>query len=295
MDFLQDISKQLTKSVKGGSLKSSLKKIKSSTKSIKGVKDLLHNKLVLNIVALLAFLNVLGYISYGKTDLVFYFIVLALLLRFFTKNMIIILGVPLLLINLMGLNSRREGLENKNITGEVKSNVEEKINSLSDEEKDKLKQEKEMVNIKDNKTKETSSNPVKRTAQGLALNEIKDTKTSKDQEQTNSTQESTDNAAQSTVTEQQGFEAGRKKARGYEIDYATTIEDAYDELNKILGSDGIKRLTDDTQKLMTQQMQLANSMKGMQPVVESITPMVKQLTSMMDQMKMNGGDIPKVK
>ena len=89
------------------------------------------------------------------------------------------------------------------------------------------------------------------------------------------------NAAQSTGTEQQGFEPGRRKNRGYDIDYATTIEDAYDELNNILGSDGIQRLTADTQNLMKQQMQLAEAMKGMGSLVESIQPMVGQLQEMM--------------
>ena len=52
------------------------------------------------------------------------------------------------------------------------------------------------------------------------------------------------------------------------IDYASTVEDAYGDLNKILGGDGIKRLTEDTQKLMGQQMQLAEAMKSMSPLLE---------------------------
>ena len=51
------------------------------------------------------------------------------------------------------------------------------------------------------------------------------------------------------------------------IDYASTVEDAYGDLNKILGGDGIKRLTEDTQKLMGQQMQLADAMKSMTPLL----------------------------
>jgi hypothetical protein len=52
------------------------------------------------------------------------------------------------------------------------------------------------------------------------------------------------------------------------IDYASTVEDAYDDLNKILGGNGIKQLTDDTQKLMQQQLQLADAMKSMSPLME---------------------------
>jgi hypothetical protein len=52
------------------------------------------------------------------------------------------------------------------------------------------------------------------------------------------------------------------------IDYASTVEDAYEDLNKILGGNGIKQLTDDTQKLMQQQLQLADAMKSMSPLME---------------------------
>ena len=51
------------------------------------------------------------------------------------------------------------------------------------------------------------------------------------------------------------------------IDYASTVEDAYDDLNKIIGGDGIKRLTNDTQKLMQQQVALADAMKNMTPLM----------------------------
>jgi len=52
------------------------------------------------------------------------------------------------------------------------------------------------------------------------------------------------------------------------IDYASTVEDAYEDLNKILGGNGIKQLTDDTQKLMKQQLELAEAMKSMSPLME---------------------------
>jgi len=257
------------------------KSIKStlSGKSSKNMSKILHNKMVLNIIAIIALFNVIGYINMGKTDLVLYFIALAVLTFYFTKNMIIVLGVPLLLVNLMGYKNYREGLENNtDTTQSVDSNI------ISDEKKE---------DIKDNKTAKDNTRPVKKTSQGLSMHNL-DEETNRTNMKDHSSGDNIDNLAQSTVTEQQGFEPGRKKARGYEIDYATTIEDAYDELNKILGSDGIKRLTNDTQKLMNQQMQLANAMKGIQPVMESITPMVGQLTDMMNKMNINEDYIKKL-
>jgi hypothetical protein len=80
------------------------------------------------------------------------------------------------------------------------------------------------------------------------------------------------------------FEVGRPKNGSSKIDYAATIESAYDELNKVLGSDGIKRLTTDTQSLMKQQLQLAESMKSMAPLIQGMAPMMKQAQEMLSGM-----------
>jgi hypothetical protein len=72
------------------------------------------------------------------------------------------------------------------------------------------------------------------------------------------------------------------------VDYASTVEDAYDDLNKILGSDGIKRLTNDTQKLMKQQLQLAESMKSMQPLIAGMGPLMEQAKGLLGNIGDNG-------
>ena len=217
------------------------------------VSKILTNKWVLNIIALLSFFNVIGYAIIGNFNLVIYFIVIAVLVRYFSKNMTIVLGVPLIIVNLFSLKENmKEGMET-NTKPQIQSNKEQdqdKINNL----------------VKNNK-------PDAKTGQGLVMQPIEETDNN-----------SNDNAAQSTGSEQQGFESGRRKNRNYDIDYATTIEDAYDQLNNILGSDGIKRLTSDSQNLMKQQMQLAEAMKGMGPVIKSIAPMVENLKGMMGQM-----------
>jgi hypothetical protein len=58
------------------------------------------------------------------------------------------------------------------------------------------------------------------------------------------------------------------------IDYATTLEDAYDNLDKILGSDGINKLTNDTQRLMQQQQKLFDTMSNMMPMINSAKDMM---------------------
>jgi len=61
---------------------------------------------------------------------------------------------------------------------------------------------------------------------------------------------------------------------GSRIDYTSTIEGAYDNLDKILGGEGITKLTGDTQKLMEQQQRLFESMKSMAPMIENAKGML---------------------
>jgi hypothetical protein len=223
------------------------------------VSNFLTNKWVLNIVALLALFNVIGYMVIGNLNAVLYFVVFAILFRYFSKNMTIVLGVPLIITNLLALKGNMiEGMENNESSQSTDQSATQNNNNDNEDKK----------NVNSNKNNKDS-----KSSQGLPMHSIDDPK-----------HDTTNNAAQSTGGEQQGFEPGRRKNRGYEIDYATTIEDAYDQLNNILGSDGVQRLTSDTQKLMKQQMNLAEAMKNMQPVVESIAPMVKNLQGMMGQM-----------
>ena len=152
--------------------------------------------------------------------------------------MIVVLGVPLILVNLMSLkmNSYTEGLENQTDSTE---NTEDK--KVDDSDKDATGEKK------------------------IAPSNEKKTKTE-------------DN------TNEESFEVGRAKKSGHSIDYATTIEDAYDQLNSILGKDGIKSLTADTERLMQQQTQLAGSLKDMGPLIEKMGPMMEGVENMMKNM-----------
>jgi hypothetical protein len=190
------------------------------------LQNLLTNKIVLNIVCVLSALNMIGYLVTNNFTAILFFIVLAMLIVQFNKNMIIVLGIPLILVNLfvaLGMSKIIEGNENMDDA--------KKVDVSKDGDKQMTKEQKDA--IKNVNKKDKVSN------QDLPITPI----------------EPTDEA----------FEVGRAKKRGggNQIDYAATVEGAYDELNSILGSEGIKRLTDDTQKLMKQQLQLAESMKGM--------------------------------
>ena len=85
------------------------------------VTNFLTNKMVLNVVSFIALLNVIGYAVMGKFNNVLFFIVLAILVRYFSKNMTIVLGVPLIIVNLLSLRGNiLEGMENNKEKKECK-------------------------------------------------------------------------------------------------------------------------------------------------------------------------------
>jgi hypothetical protein len=209
------------------------------------VSKFLTNKWVLNIVSFIALLNVIGYMVMGNFNNVIFFIVLAVLVRYFSKNMIIVLGIPLIIVNLFmrDSSSKIEGMETNNTNSKI---VEKAVNE-------------------------------KKLSEQVSLPGTLD-----------------DGVVSSNVKTDEQFEVGRPKNKGSQIDYASTIENAYDDLNKILGSDGIKNLTTDTQNLMKQQMELAKSMEAMTPLIQGIMPMAEKAQEMMKSMETNGGGLGSV-
>ena len=211
--------------------------------------NLLTSKVVLTIIFWLSFTNIIGYLVYSRFDAVVFFILISAIITNFSKNMIIILGVPLILVNLavLGKNRFKEGMETKDTNGGKKDNT------------------------GGNTT--TSNN-----GQPAVISPV-DHQPSTEHQDTEIKSEKPDS-----------FEVGRSKNKSkYNIDYAATIEDAYDELNNILGSDGIKNLTSDTQNLMKQQKQLTEAMTQIQPLMQTVGPLLDQAKTLMGSMQNAGG------
>jgi len=217
---------------------------------------LLRNKWVLNIVSLLALLTVIGYGMMNNLNAVAFFIAIAVLVFYFSKNMIFVLGIPLIVVNLfVYMHVIKEGMETQSSSQMQKAKSPSPPSTPSSTPSPKKK-----------------SKYQKPTSQGLPATSVKEE----------------EEDAKKPVDE--SFEVGRaKQMGGYKIDYASTIEDAYDDLNKILGGGGMKKLTSDTQNLMKQQVQLAEAMKGMEPLIQSMTPLMQQAQGLLGGLKDGDG------
>ena len=220
------------------------------------VSKILTNKLVLNIISFLSLLNIIGYMMIGNFNNVIIFIIIAVLVRYFSKNMIIVLGIPLVLVNLFSLKNNSYRIEGMETTDDNNSKQKDILNNALN---DKKNNDTQIIVPTDSDTDIEG---------GVVSSNVHD--------------------------EKSGFEVGRRKNGSSKIDYATTIEDAYDQLNQILGSDGVKSLTTDTQKLMQQQMELAKSMEAMTPLIKGIMPMAEKAQEMMKSMDNGSGGLGSV-
>jgi outer membrane biosynthesis protein TonB len=178
----------------------------------------------------------------NNTNAVILFVLMSLVCCLFTKNMIIILGLSVLLTNLLvvmnGTNttSYKEGLENQ------------------EQDQEPSPKEKAIASVKANL--KPIPNPQPAPAPTLEP-----------------TPAPVEPEPENTISNTENTE--KKKGGKNRIDYASTLEEAYDNLDSILGGDGIKNLTNDTQKLMSKQQELFKSM-------ESMAPMLNQAKSMLE-------------
>jgi hypothetical protein len=249
----------------------------------KSVQKLLTNKWVLNIIFVLAMITLIFYIIIDDLNSILFFIFIAITIRYFSKNMIIILGVPFLVLNLIHIansqfslfSSSMEGFDSKNNTTNSKNIDSNKSDNSNN------------GNSNSNNTGNNSNNNNNDTQPSLAVSEFQ-----KGQNQVSQVLNS-DSAvlkpSVKTTADLPGKATGAAKQKSSPINYSATIEDAYDDLNKILGGDGINRLTSDTQKLIKQQQQLAESMTAMQPLIQNMLPLAEQAQSMMSSMNSVGG------
>jgi hypothetical protein len=246
---------------------------------------LLTNKYFLYFIVFLAVSNVLGYLVTNKLNAVIFFALVAFLTSNFSKNMTVILLVSIVATNLLMANrSMREGLENATmptLTDEQKATKvdADKLDSVDRELGDGLKTLQASGNTEEAKLKLENRKAMKSTTNTNTTTPLIDPN---NRDLNKPTVEASQ--VEGMGNKKSGFnnpkggsslrDAAPVNGGSSRIDYATTLEDAYDNLDKILGSDGINKLSNDTQRLMQQQQKLFDTMANMMPMIESAKDMM---------------------
>ena len=244
---------------------------------------LLTNKYFLYFILFLAVSNVVGYLVTNKINAVIFFVLICVLMTNFSKNMVIVLIVAIISTNLLMANkSMREGFDTTDPVDPLKPK-DEKVETDAKAATDAKAMDAKAVDPlkpKDAKAmdaKATDAKAMDAKATDAKLEPVVD--------------EGFASAGVGASGKKRGAIGG--PAKPSRIDYATTLEDAYDNLDKILGSGGMKNLSADTEKLMSQQQSLFKAMNSMMPLVTNAQDMLKGLDmgkigSMIDMTKSFG-------
>ena len=235
---------------------------------------LLTNKYFLYFMVFLTATNVLGYLVTNKLNAVVFFALVSLLTYHFSKNMSVVLLVAVIATNFMLSNKMmREGLENQDAPSlEKVAESDPQIGTAlpivkKAKNNDELKQQMQTAA----NTSGTKANQAKTTMETALADSNIDTNNldlNKQVEEAGAPEgfgEKMSNKKNTSV---------KSEHFGPRLDYAATIEQSYQNLDELLGSDSIKQLTNDTQKLMQQQQNLFNTMNQMVPVLEGAKNML---------------------
>ena len=202
---------------------------------------ILKNKYVLYAVLFFAITNVLGFLQRKDFESLTIFIAIGLLSTHFSKNMTVNLLVAMIGANVVkGSGFIREGMEGGS-GGEEEEEPSESANTTAK----KLAK----LNGKCGDGIECAANL-----------ECSNNVCVKKEKFSKSNVPSSKPAA---------VDGGEDEAVGERIDYAATLEQAYDNLEKMLGSDGLKGLTDETKQLVGQQQNLMKTLENMAPVLNN--------------------------
>jgi hypothetical protein len=221
-----------------------------------------QNKFVLYASLLVVLLSIVRHISKRNVNAVVLMALVGLLTSYFSKNMIIILltaFATVFILEMAGSQGVMEGMENKK--DEKKEEDKKEDNTEDKEDTTKTEEDKE------------AKKPEKKKKGNTTLNSEKEPKEKKKQGMTSLSPASYD--GKDHDDEGESAHAAKEANR---IDYASTLEQAYDNIENIIGEDGVRGLTDQTKSLMNQQKELMNNMKEMGPLLKSAEGFMKQIT-----------------
>jgi hypothetical protein len=108
-----------------------IRTIRTST-LLKSGNNILHNRFILYFILMVSILNLIGFATNGNLLSPVIFVLVGFLTTFFSKNMLVVLMVPLLITNILNYSdSNMEGMDNEDEKEETPPSDEE-INEMKE-------------------------------------------------------------------------------------------------------------------------------------------------------------------
>jgi len=247
--------------------------------------SIVKNKYVLYLVALIALIDILGYIMRQEFSAVLFFYLVGMITYYYTKNMTIVLFTSLvtttlahLLKNMIGLKEGMENEDEEEEEEEVELDEDEDEDNMIDREKQNVIDKLELENNEASDTVENFEQKKVMNKNTVKSNQILPTKKQKEK------LENVNNDAKKILKqlEKKGVKSGytnqvklnpglyntpNKSQLAKQLGKADKIESAYDNLEKVIGENGIKSMSTSTKELVRQQNELLKGLKDITPAL----------------------------
>lgn len=235
----------------------------------KVVESMLQDKNVLYIVSFLAVINFFGYIVLRDSYAMLIFLSIGFISTYFSKNMTVVLIITLILTNFITVVSRNlvSGKEGFDAATPDSSTQAEAKPAAADAAPAKPAAPAAPAAPAKPPVKSVSAAPSGVMGAGLGGKALKKVTTSasstNDPLNPSSKVEAMTELSPASINDEDDLPVNNR------VDYAKTLEKAYDNLENIVGQDGVRGLTSQTNTLMDQQQKLMENMKSMEPLLKT--------------------------
>jgi len=250
------------------------------------VPGVLKNKYVLYVLLVVAIVNVLGYLAIQDYNSLALFVVIGLLSTYFSKNMAVNLLSAIVVTSFVAVNDKvlegfEEGNKNKKNNKKKAANNSKKASKLA----------KKAAALAIGATKRELGKDCDKNDDCIS-GKCENDKCAKVK---SAFQNNVPPSSPATVDDETDDSVGDR------IDYAATMEQAYNNLQKMLGEDGMNSITQETKKLVSQQKDLMGTLNQMAPILNNAKETLAGLNledmgNMSEMLKtLQGGAPPKPK
>ncbi len=244
----------------------------------KVVQSMLQDKNVLYIVAFLAAINFFGYIILRDSYALLIFLSIGFITTYFSKNMTVVLIVTLILTNFITVISRnlvsgKEGFDAAINPDAIADESATQVDGVAEAAKPAKPAKPAAAAAKPAATAAAAKPAATAAAAKPAgvMGAGTSGKASKNKVTTTASSTSTQKSLTEPMTELSpaNINDDDDLPVNNRVDYAKTLETAYDNLENLVGQDGVRGLTSQTNTLMDQQQKLMENMKSMEPLLKT--------------------------
>jgi hypothetical protein len=221
---------------------------------------LVNNKITLYIVSIIALLSLIGHIIYSEISAIILFFLVGAIAYNFTKNMTIVLGSAFVVTSVanmtMNLFVYQEGMEGNDSSGNTNTGRNARQNNVASA----LSNSTDSTNTDSTDSTNTNSRNTNST-------NTNSTNTNSRNTNSRNTNRTDDTEGLSQLTPALLDNIPNKEQMQKQLGKATEMEQAYDNLEKIMGKENIQSISTDTKDLIKQQNDLIKQLKTMTPAL----------------------------